>query len=560
MKRPICLAALLAASCLPAASAAPSSGGFIVMLRDGAHAHGPAPQRQPALDGVLVGQWHRVRVDPAGGDTAQAVRARLRADPRVAAVLPDVREQRQAVTPNDPRFDSQWWLKAVAPGNTGTAGFAAAWAQTTGAASPVAVAVLDSGITSHPEVNPRLLPGWDFVSDAVYANDGNGRDADPADPGDAVTAADRAGNPAAFADCPDAPLSSWHGTIIAGQVAAVSNNGAGGAGAHWGGLVVPVRVAGKCGAALSDIVDGMRWAAGLAVPGVPANPNPARVIVLGYGGTEPCSATSSDATAAAAARLYIDTLDEVRRAGALVVVAAGNLRSAVGRPAGCPGAFGVASLNREGYKSIYSNFGPQIALATPGGDGDTRATCDAQLADGGIVSTGNLGDVVPGAAGYAAASGTSFAAPAVAAAAALMLSVNPALSVDQIEQGLKRSARPHVKVPLLGNCSVSSNRGRCACTTSTCGAGLLDAEQALRYAASPAAYVAPQRSAPTLDDTRLRECAVILGRPLPDDPRPEPEAPEEGGGGGAMSAAWVLLLGVAAAVLARRPGAGRRRG
>ena len=377
-----------------------------------------------------------------------------------------------------------------------------------------------------------------------------------------MTAADRSGNPSAFKDCPDAPLSSWHGTTIAGQLAAVTNNGAGVAAAHWGALVVPVRVAGQCGAALSDIIDGMRWAAGLAVAGAPVNPNPARIIVLSYGGADACNAASSDSTVAATARLYIDTIAEVRRAGALVVVAAGNLRSAVGRPASCAGAFGVASLNREGYKSTYSNFGPQIALATPGGDGDTRGTCDAQLADTGIVSTGNLGDVQPGDAGYVAASGTSFAAPAVAAVAALMLSANPGLTVAELEDGLKRSARPHVKVPLLGNCSLTDNRGRCACTTSTCGAGMLDADQALRFAAAPATYTAPGVAAPTLADDRLRACAVLLGRPVPVDPVPEPvpaPVPEPvaeggGGGGGAMSPLWVLLLGCAAAALRRNKG------
>jgi serine protease len=570
MKRLLCLFVLCAALPAPALAAAAGSGGVVVQLREGADVMPDAGR--PALRATataplplgdkLAGRWHRVQAEgTAGAESAEALRARLLADPRVAAVLPDFREQRLAVTPNDSRFDEQWWLKVVAAGNTGAAGFAGAWSQNTGAASPVAVAVLDSGITSHPELNPRLLPGYDFVSNADYANDGGGRDADPADPGDAVTAADRSGNPTAFAGCPAAPLSSWHGTVIAGQIAAVTNNGTGVAAAHWGGLIVPVRVAGKCGAALSDIVDGMRWAAGLPVPGAPVNPNPARVIVLSYGGTDACDAASSNSTTAAAARLYIDTIDEVRRQGAMVIVAAGNLRSAVGRPASCPGAFGVASLNREGYKSTYSNFGRQIALATPGGDGDTRGTCDAQLADSGIVSTGNLGDVQPGSAGYVAASGTSFAAPAVASAAALMLSVNADLTVDQLEQGLKRSARPHVKVPLLGNCSLTDNRGRCACTTGTCGAGMLDAGEAMRYAAAPTTYVKPARTAPTLDDQRLRDCAVILGRPLPEDPKPEPkpepnpepEPADEGGGGGAMSGLWVALLGLATATLLRRP-------
>jgi serine protease len=578
MKRLFCVAALMAVLSLDALAATPPSAGLIVLLHD--DASGTQDVRRQALQatsasaplplaGKLGGRWHRVQADPAAtADDHRALLARMRADPRVAAVLPDVREQRLAVTPNDPRFDSQWWLNVVAAGNTGAAGFAEAWVRNTGAAGSVAVAVLDSGITPHPELNPRLLPGWDFVSDATYANDGGGRDADPADPGDAITPAERSGNPMAFADCPASPLSSWHGTTIAGQIAAVTDNSAGVAAAHWGALIVPVRVAGKCGAALSDIVDGLRWAAGLPVPGVPANPNPARIIVLSYGGAESCNAASGDSATAAAARLYLDTIEDVRAAGAMVVVAAGNLRSAVGRPASCAGAFGVASLNREGYKATYSNFGPQIALATPGGDGDTRGTCDAQLADSGIVSTGNLGDVQPGSAGYVAASGTSFAAPAVAAAAALMLSVNPALGVEQLEDGLKRSARPHVKVPLLGNCSLtaaSKDRGRCACTADTCGAGMLDADEALRYAASPTGYVAPNRTAPTLDDARLRECAVILGRPLPVDPAPAPEpAPEpepasEGGGGGAMSALWVLLLGCAIGTLLWRPHSTGRR-
>jgi len=518
-------------------------------------------QRAPLRLGAAVsGDWHRVAADtPLGEEAARTMAARLRADPRIAAVVPDVREQRLDVTANDPRFNDQWWLRAVAAGNTGAAGFTAAWMRNTGAASPVAVAVLDSGITSHPELNSRLLPGWDFVSDPVYANDGGGRDADSADPGDAITAAQRSANPAAFKDCPAAERSSWHGSTIAGQLAAVSDNGAGVAAAHWGGLVIPVRVAGQCGAALSDIIDGMRWAAGLEVAGAPTNPNPARIIVLSYGGSDPCDAASSDASVAATARLYIDTLAEVRAAGALVVVAAGNQRRAVGRPASCSGAFAVASLNREGYKATYSSFGPEIALATPGGDGDTGGTCDAQLADSGLVSTGNLGDTTPGAAGYVAASGTSFAAPAVAAAAALMLSVNPALDVAQLVDGLRRSARPHVDVPLLGACSLADNRARCACTTGTCGAGMLDADQALRFAASPATYTAPLTTAPTLADARIRACAVLMGRPVPVDPVPVPEPlppAAGGGGGGAMSAPWVLLLAVAGLALWRggRPG------
>jgi serine protease len=511
------------------------------------HAAGSAPgwqrwQLDGPLDAAQLGAWAE----------------RLRADPRLAAVLQDRREQRQSVTPNDQRFGEQWWLQTVAAGREGVAGFASAWQRSTGApafgAVPV-VAVLDSGITSHPELNARLRPGYDFVSDTLYANDGNGRDNDPADPGDAITTADRLAHPAALGGCPPAPLSSWHGTVIAGQVAAVSNNVEGVAAGNWQGLVLPVRVAGRCGAALGDILDGLRWAAGLAVPGVPANLNPARIVVLSYGGSDPCDLAHPNPEIAATARLYTDVIAELRAAGTLVIVAAGNGRSTVGRPAACAGAFGVTATNREGFKATYANFGPGLALATPGGDAATGGTCDAQLADSGIVSTGNLGDVQPGAAGYAAASGTSFAAPAVAAVAALMLAVRPGSTLAELEDGLKRSARPHVRVPLLGACSTTAvNRsGRCECSTASCGAGLLDADEALRYAADPAAYAAPVRAAPLLDHARLRACATLLGNPPPEPPPGDDSGDDNGGGSGGGSMPPLLLLGLAlAAALLRR--------
>ncbi len=592
--------AALAAPATPRATptatptATPPANGFIVELREPASAEAGQKRIQSVVTGQTLplavqrpisGRWHRLASTDGALDGAASdeLAARLRADPRVRSVVPDVREQRQAVTPNDSRFASQWWLQAAGSGNTGAAGFAKAWERSTGVANGGVVAVLDSGITSHIETNARVLPGHDFVADAVYAGDGNGRDNDAQDPGDAITAADRLAQPDKFSGCPDAPRASWHGTTIAGQLAAVTNNTEGVAAANWQGLVLPVRVAGKCGAAISDIIDGLRWAAGLAVTGVPANAHPARLIVLSYGGADSCDVDSADAAVRDTARLYEATLAEVRAAGALVIVAAGNQQRSVGRPASCRGAFAVTSVNRDGYKAAYANFGTAIALATPGGDDASGGSCAsgaASLRDGGIVATGNLGDVSPGLAGYVAASGTSFAAPAVAAVASLMLAVNPALGLAQLEQGLRASARPHVLVPLLGACVVGSNASRCACTTATCGAGLLDAEQALAFAAAPATYSAPVRAAVTLDDERLRACAETTGRPVdpvapvppvtpvtpvtpeppasavPTPPAVEPAAPVAGGsGGGALSAGWLLGLATAVVVLAagRRP-------
>ena len=585
-----CLAGMAAALTLTVQGAAAAPGSLLIQWNEQAQAEAPATRQQrlsaaladsprgaklgDALSG-LGGRWQRVHMaDDTSAEDRAALLARLRADPRIRAAVADVREQRQDVRPNDVRYAEQWWLQAVAAGSTGVAGFTRAWDRSTGAPAVGAgavVAVLDSGITSHPELNARLLPGWDFVSDATYSRDGNGRDNDPSDPGDAITAAERTANPAAYSGCPAAPVSSWHGTTIAGQLGAVSNNVEGVAAGNWFGRVVPVRVAGQCGAALSDIIDGMRWAAGLPVAGVLANPNPARVVVLSYGGIDACDANSTNPQVADTARLYQAAIAELRQAGVLFVVAAGNQRSSVGRPASCPGAFGVTALNREGYKASYANFGTGLSLATPGGDAGVGGTCDAQLADTGIVSTGNLGSINPGQAGYAAATGTSFAAPAVAAVATLMLAVAPSLTLAQLEDGLKRSARPFVRVPLLGDCALADNRGRCACTTATCGAGMLDADEALRFAAAPASYTPTLAAAPVLADSRLETCAALLGRVPPEPPVAPPVTPPTtptveatgGGGGGSSSLAFMLGLSLAVLLLScdtrRRPSGGDHR-
>lgn len=545
-----CCGALLAALCLSsAAAAAPRE--LVLQLRPGAPLP-PVGAAQP-----LAGRWWRVT--PAPSADASALARQLRRDARVAHVL-ERRQEALTRVPNDTLYASeQWWLGAPAAGSAGVPGLPAAWERSTGAPvsvaqTPPVVAILDSGYTSHPELNDRWLgTGFDFVSDVRAANDGDGRDADAADPGDRLTAAERDADLAQWDGCEVHESSSWHGTLMAGQIGAASDNARGVAGVHWAlqAKLLPVRVAGKCGAAVADVVDGLRWAAGLDVAGVPHNPHPARVIVLGVAGFEPCDTGSPDANVAAAAQLYIDTLAEVRGTGAIVVAAAGNQRGAVGRPASCPGAFAVTALNRQGFKAIYANFGPQVALATVGGDAAAGRDCDDLLADGGLASTFNTGTAAPGTAGYGAASGTSFAAPVVAGVAALMWTVNPALGVAQLEDGLRRSARPHVQVPLLQACTGGDNPGRCQCGTDSCGAGILDADEALAFAAAPGAYQPPVRPVLTLESAAIRSCAQRLGLPVPPDPPASEPQGGGGGGGGALGGAW--LLGLLALVLALRP-------
>lgn len=489
------LAAVGLTACV--AHAAPVDG-LIVKLRD-APAHERAARLSATDQAAHTERLQRLlqhermteaRTRPAGRDAqhlnfgrrlseaeAHTLAARLRGHPDVEWVEPNTRERLlQALpTPNDTYFPyvsptdlGQWWLRPA--GETtggqlpsfGAPSVQAAWARQTGRPTAV-VAVLDTGITPHVDLAGRVLAGHDFVTDVEYANDSNGRDTDPSDPGDWVSQADVTGNPDAFGDCPEQP-SSWHGTIISGIVAAATNNTTGVAGISWNGRVLPVRVAGKCGATVLDITDGMRWAAGLTVAGAPVNLNPARIVNISFGGSAPCGS------------LYQSTVNELASLGVVVVAAAGNERGAVTRPASCSGVVGVAALARDGLKASYSNFGPQVTVSTVGGDPGV---------DDGLLTLLNTGTQSPGADSYGNVFGTSFATPVVSGVVSLMLSVNEQLTVAQVIAGLRATALPHVQSSSGVPACSSANPDVCVCTTSTCGAGVLDAPGALAYAASP---------------------------------------------------------------------------
>jgi serine protease len=519
-----------------------------------------------------------LRLRPARAwSAAEAARwhRRLAARPEVAWVVADVRERRLSVPPDDPLFagaDGQWWLQPVSGTNgnapearlRGVPGMQWAWSVTTGRAETV-VAVLDSGWTDHPDLDPlRVLPGYDLVTDwdaaagRGDANDGDGRDADAHDPGDWVSAADRSSDPARYGAC-DEETSSWHGTAVMGLIAAHSDNALGVAGIDWAAKLLPVRVAGKCGATVRDIVDGMRWAAGLPVckqfadsqdpeagcaEWAPLNPHPARIVNLSYGGEADCNAE------------YQDAIDELWARGIVVVAAGGNTHAAPTRPANCQHVVGVAALNRDGFKTHYSAFGSVLRIATVGGD-DPGANWGTFLADSGLLGLDNFGSQGPGTTGYSPRFGTSFATPVVSGTLALMLARDPALSAEQLVDGLAASARPHVRAPLMGDCG-PAHPGRCACTTSTCGAGILDAPQALAYAEALAAgqpYQRPNWPVEIIDTPELR-AAVALG--------PDREAAagqdDDGGasGGGAMEPWAAAALGLACVALAPRRFRARR--
>ncbi len=332
-------------------------------------------------------------------------------DPSIEYAEPD-RMMRKLATPNDPRYAEQWHYFETNGGlrlNT-------AWDKATG--TGVNVAVIDTGYRPHVDMTGQFVGGYDFISDAAISNDGGGRDSDAKDTGDAIVAGE-CGNGEPEQD----QSSSWHGTHVAGTIAALTNNGVGVAGVAYNAKIVPVRVLGKCGGYTSDIADAIIWSSGGTVTGVPANANKAKVINMSLGGGGACDATTQSA------------INSARSRGTVVIVAAGNenTNASGSNPANCAGVVTVAAVNRSGGRAWYSNYGSVVDVAAPGGDTSVTAN--------GILSTLNAGTGAPGADNYAFYQGTSMATPHVAGVAALMFSVNQNLTPDEIESKLKSTTR-----------------------------------------------------------------------------------------------------------------------
>jgi serine protease len=451
-------------------------------------------------------------------DEARNIAAALARQPGVEYAEPDVMFKRLAV-PNDPRYAGwQWNLFEPTATFTGTllggsgsksavaaggANLPPAWDITQGGSGGVVVAVIDTGIVNHPDLNGvatpapyvpagRFVGGYDFVSSDVgspvlapnfVANDGDGRDPDPTDPGDWLAVAD------SCEDGTSGPLdSSWHGTHMAGVVAATGNNGAGIAGIGWNVRVQPLRALGKCGGSLSDIAEAIRWAAGLDVPGVPANPTPARVISLSLGSSEACS----NATQAA--------VDAAIGAGTVVVAATGNEGAdALISPANCRGVIAVTGHTINGENADYANIGAATTISAPGGGspiglGAGGPTDDRNWTGYYVWSTLLFGATDPtssdaqgrSGAGYGGFTGTSVAAPHVAGAAALIKSLLPSASLEQVRGFLVNNARPF---PAGSACATGGS------FAGQCGAGLLDAGAAVGRAvlsAPPVIVSGPQ--------------------------------------------------------------------
>jgi serine protease len=297
--------------------------------------------------------------------------------------------------PNDPQYSNQWGLTSNLKSGTAKMGIRAEGAWDIAQGSGSVIAIVDNGVTSHSDFNSNIAPGYDFT----YSNRGaNGS------------------NPGVKSESCKA---SWHGTHVAGIAAALTNNGIGIAGVAPAAKVVPVRALDACGDGyMSDVSDGITWAAGGNIPTVPVNANPAKIINVSLGGDGSCSATFQNA------------IDFATNQGAVVVTAAGNdnVDTKHFQPANCFNVIAVSATTTVGAKASFSNFGLAVDVAAPGSS---------------IVSTYNNGTSAPGAEGYATLSGTSMAAPFVTGVVALAQSVAPTpLTFAEMRTLIQQNVQP----------------------------------------------------------------------------------------------------------------------
>lgn len=479
---------------------------------------------------------------------AEAEAQRLRQDPDVEWVVVNQieRDLSSGVSP-ETVFSAnapQQWLQSRIAAGAGVADFPAAWSalSTSGRLMyPVVVAVLDTGILAHPDVNDRVIRGYDFVSSDWYSRDSDGTDPDPDDEGDGLTQAERDSDPSGIRyplSCTPR-ASSWHGFSIAHMLgaanSALSNPGVGMLAPMPNARVLAVRVAGVCGADVSDIVEGILWSAGIPYQSSPpANLNPARVLSLSFGGNGSCDASDAGQVSA----LYRMAITALATKGAVLVAAAGNGAkrengqtiglSGPTRPASCEGALAVTGLGYDGAKERYANL---LGSTDPGAG--TLGRWGVAVVSQNIVALSNSGqspDWIRPSATFLPAllTGTSFATPQAAGVAAMALALNPGLSSRELLAHITGQARAFPSpLPVVCNPGSDATLGECSCTTTTCGSGVLDAGAVVQA---------------VLNDLPLGEPTTFTAAPVTSDFVPDRAQSSGGGGGGHIGWPWGLAL------------------
>jgi serine protease len=273
----------------------------------------------------------------------------------------------------------------------------------------VTVAVIDTGITDHPDLQSRLVSGYDFVSspdqlmasrqpnappvafDADYTDTNTfgeiGRDANPADPGD-------------WRETSPARSSSWHGTKMAGLISDVAP----------GASIQPIRALSWRGGLLSDIAASISWASGGTIDGVPANSAPAKVINMSFAVETTCPTALQQ------------VIDAARENGSILIAAAGNANDDAAKyaPGNCNGVITVGSTTSTGVRADYSNYGATVDIAAPGGDATAPVLA--------VSNTGTTASDQPIRTGDY---GTSVSAAHISAGAAVLAARNTAINPDE---------------------------------------------------------------------------------------------------------------------------------
>jgi len=429
-----------------------------------------------ASGGFTLPPRRREETPPAQQPQQPAPQQPGQATPPTPTPTPEAPVEVRGGIPNDPLLALQWHYRPRGSGegqSPGGAGFVSFWEANQVGSRQVRVAVLDTGIdNAHPDIvgSQNVAPGADLITNPERAGDNDGVDSDANDAGDR---------------CGAATENSYHGTHVAGTIgAAATNDRVGVAGAAWDVTIIPVRVLGRCGGELADIVSGIRWAAGLA-PALTAggqqivNRNPADIINMSLTIQAPCPASLQAAIDAAVARDVV------------VVVAAGNKadQSARYAPANCNNVIVVGSGDARGQLAFYSNFGPEVHLIAPGGD--VFADSDNDGRPDGVLSTratqSGCYDPVNRSSTercyYSFQQGTSMATPHVSAALAL-LAAQTGLRGRQLRDALTtRAIAPHADGFAQIDCARSRNATPLIPGSTTCarpsGMGALDLTRAL---------------------------------------------------------------------------------
>jgi serine protease len=313
-------------------------------------------------------------------DTLRTIQ-RLSQQPGIQRAEPNFLLSAEA-EPNDPGYGEQWHFEAVQ--------LSAAWHTTTGVRADgedIVVAVLDTGVyLGHEDLRAKMMAGYDF-------QEGD------ADPDDYNTDGG----------------SSWHGTHVAGTIAASTDNSTGVAGVSWAAKILPVRVIGDAGGTSYNVIQGVRFAAGLSNDSGTLPSQTADVINLSLGGGGYSSIEQN---------LY----SEVSANGIFVVAAAGNENSEEPRyPASYDKVLSVSATSCDNSLASYSSYGPTVSIAAPGGD---SRNCGI-FSSGRILSTVGTGSGATRSAAYGAMMGTSMAAPHVSGIIGLMLARYPELTFTQ---------------------------------------------------------------------------------------------------------------------------------